>query len=268
MKTTQIKVRDSQVQNFNTDLDLKVGDYVIVETENGAEWGVCLSAPAETKNNNNSLSQILRAADAKDLKTINQIIKSESYAIKTAEELVAKFKLQMKIVAAKYSFDGSKVYIDFLAENRVDFRELVRELASALRCRIEFKQLSARDEVRAMGSIGICGQECCCHRFLKNAGEVSIKMAKNQNLGLNPQKINGQCGRLLCCLGYENAFYEEMNGKMPASGEEVQTPDGRGTVAGTNVVRESVSVRLDGSSPQTRCYKCSEVKCCGGGCRR
>ena len=177
---------------------------MIVESATGAEWGVVANEGVNKKNHEANHAQIFRRATAKDLSQINLLLKSAQFAIDKATDMVAQLKLDMKIMSAYYTFDASKVVINFSAEQRIDFRELVRNLASALHTRIELHQIGARDEVKAVGALGVCGQECCCKRFCQNYPDVSIKMAKQQNLSLTPEKINGICGRLKCCLSYES----------------------------------------------------------------
>ncbi len=205
MQTVNVKISEqSQPTKFDTELiELKVGDYVIVETEYGADWGVIASEPVEKKKNAPSNAMVLRKADDKDNSKIKILKNSADYAIKKTTELIEKFKLQMNIISAHYSLDASKVIIFFSAEARVDFRELVKTLAGALHARIELRQIGSRDEVKMTGGLGPCGQECCCKRFCHNYPEVSIKMAKNQRISLTPEKINGVCGKLKCCLSYE-----------------------------------------------------------------
>lgn len=205
MYTYLIKVCDvAPAVAFDTELDnLQTGDFVMVETETGAEWGVVASNKITKKSHNKENAHILRQANAKDTSQINILLKSATYAQNKAAELAAKLKLDMNILSAHYTFDAAKVTIYFAAEQRVDFRELVRNLASALHTRIELRQIGARDEVKTLGAMGTCGQQCCCNRFWHNYPDVSIKMAKQQNITLNPDKINGICGRLKCCLSYE-----------------------------------------------------------------
>ena len=159
-------------------------------------------------------------------------------------EKVKKLELDMKVVSCEYSFDGTKILIEFSAEDRVDFRDLLKELASALKVRIELHQVGQRDEVKIKGGIGPCGEVCCCARFLKDFEHVTVKMAKNQGLSLNPTKISGLCGRLMCCLGYENKQYEEVIKKMPKINSEIDSPKGRGSVVYNDILRERVSVKV------------------------
>jgi len=264
-KTVNIKVGDTNPpQKFDTTIDVKIGDRVIIETATGAEWGIVAAAPVPARGNTDR-NLILRVADAADDKVIDKMITSAAYALKTAAEKIEKYKLAMKLLSAAYSFDGNKVVIQFFSENRVDFRELVKDLAYTLRTRIELKQVGSRDEAKIVGAMGQCGQECCCVRFLNDFDNITIKMAKNQNISLNPQKINGMCGRLLCCLGYENNYYSQMQDKMPRYGSEVDTPDGRGIAQDNNMLKETVNVKFQqGDSSSYKCFKLCDLKCKGG----
>jgi cell fate regulator YaaT (PSP1 superfamily) len=191
------------------------------------------------------LKKIIRKATQKDIE-IKQENEEKQVEIKEkTEEIVVKHNLDMKIVSCELSFDGSKLVINFTADDRVDFRELVKELASKLKARIELRQIGIRDKSKTVGGIGICGRECCCNLYLDDFEKVSIKMAKIQNLSLNPTKISGLCGRLMCCLEYENPYYQEVTVKMPKLNSEVNTPEGKGTVLYTNVLKQVVSVKLD-----------------------
>ena len=266
-KTVNIKIGDTNPpQKFDTTLELKIGDRVIVETPDGAGWGIVDSEPKEMRNSKTDNNLVIRIADASDNKTIEKMLTSAKYALKVTTDRIAKYNLAMKPLSAAYNFDGSKVVIQYFSDGRVDFRELVRDLATSLRTRIELRQVGSRDEARIIGAMGQCGMECCCTRFLNNFDNVSIKMAKNQNIALQPQKINGMCGRLLCCLGYENDYYTEMNEKMPRYGSEVQTPDGRGIAQDNNVLSETVNVKFqNGETCTHKCYKLCDLKCksCG-----
>ena len=205
MRTYHVRVfNETQTTKFDSEIpDLKPNEYVIVETATGAEWGVVANDGVDKKKHEPEHAQIFRRATAKDQSQINLLLKSAEFALEKATAMANQLKLDMKIMSAHYTFDASKVVIDFSAEQRVDFREMVRNLASALHTRIELRQIGARDEVKALGALGPCGQECCCKRFCHNYPDVSIKMAKQQNLSLTPEKINGICGRLKCCLSYE-----------------------------------------------------------------
>lgn len=205
MKTYHVRVfNKTQTTKFDSEIDdLKPNEYVIVETDTGAEWGVVANEGVDKKSHEPNHAQIFRRANSKDQSQINLLLKSAEFAKEKAIAMVEQMKLDMRIMSAYYTFDASKVVIDFSAEQRIDFRELVRSLASALRTRIELHQIGARDEVKEIGALGTCGQECCCKRFCHSYPDVSIKMAKQQNLSLTPEKINGICGRLKCCLSYE-----------------------------------------------------------------
>ena len=265
-KKVNIKIGDTNPpQKFDTMIDLNVGDRVVVETPDGANWGTVAAIPCEARGKTDN-NLVLRVADKEDDKTINKMITSAAYAMRIATEKIEKFKLAMKPLSAAYNLDASKVVIQYHAENRVDFRELVKELAYTLRTRIELKQIGPRDEAKIIGALGPCGMPCCCERFLSNFDNVSIKMAKNQNISLQPNKINGMCGRLLCCLAYENDHYVETGEKMPRYGSEVQTPDGKGVAQDNNMISETVNVKFQNGDVYThKCYKLGELKCkhCG-----
>ena len=264
-KTINVKVGDvNPPQKFDTTIPVKEGDRVIVETSSGSDWGVVSGRQSDAKGNQNNL--VLRLADAQDNKQIDKLVTSAKHAIKIARERIEKYKLDMKLLSASYQLDGGKVLIQFYAENRVDFRELVKDLAYTLRTRIELRQVGSRDEARIVGAMGHCGMPCCCGRFIQNFDNVTIKMAKTQNISLNPQKINGMCGRLLCCLGYENNYYAEVGDKMPRYGSEVDTPDGRGIAQDCHYLKETVNVKFNNGETNThKSYPLCQLKCkhCG-----
>lgn len=265
-KTVQVQIGgNNPTQKFDTEIELHTGDKVIVETANGAEWGVVANEPSVSKKHQSN-NLVLRIADKQDEKTIADLQAAAMRAMKTVEEKIGKFNLDMKPLSAHYTFDGNKIIINFYSENRVDFRELVKELAYALRTRIELRQVGARDEAKIVGAIGTCGMQCCCGRFLNNFDNITIKMAKNQNISLNPQKINGMCGRLLCCLAYENEHYTITQEKMPRYGSEVMTPEGKGVAQDNNLIKETVNVKFqNGDIANFKCYKLCDLKCkqCG-----
>jgi cell fate regulator YaaT (PSP1 superfamily) len=210
MQTLSLRPRgESAAVKYDTNLtDLAAGDYVIIETNIGSEWAIVASPPVSKKNNAKDNAMVLRRADDKDMKQINLLIKSAPYAKQKAAETAERYKLDMKIISAHYTFSADKIIIYFSADSRIDFRELVKNLAGILRARIELRQIGSRDEVKIKGAIGCCGCECCCKRFLNEFPDSTIKMAKTQNIALNPDKINGMCGRIKCCLSYENDEYE------------------------------------------------------------
>ena len=227
-------------------IEYKIGDMVIVEDDKCQMAGkVCFGEKLVDETElDYELSKIVRVATKTDLERIEENSKKAANAVKVTRAKTSEFGLSMKVVSAEYSLDGSKVIISFTAEDRVDFRDLLKELASNLHARIELKQIGQRDEVKIKGGIGPCGEVCCCKRFLHDFEHVTIKMAKTQNLSLSPTKISGLCGRLMCCLGYENPTYEEIQKRMPKVGMTVSTPDGVGQVIYNDLLREQVSVKF------------------------
>lgn len=227
-------------------IELAEGDGVIVETARGVEFGKVAFPPREVEEKKvvQPLKPIMRKATDDDLRKVerNEVRKPE--AIKTAAEKVRKHNLDMKLVDAEYTFDGNKLVIYFTAEGRVDFRELVKDLAAVFKLRIELRQIGIRDECKMRGGLAPCGRVCCCSNHLGDYGHVSIKMAKNQGLSLNPAKISGLCGRLMCCLGYENEHYAQTAKRMPKINSDVTTPDGVGTVVYNNMLKELVRVKM------------------------
>ncbi len=227
------------------DFHVQVGDDVIVETARGVEYGNCVLGrrKIEDPKRISGLKPILRIATADDKAKFEDNKRRSAEAFKSCEEKIREHKLQMKLIAAEYTFDNSKVLFYFTADGRVDFRELVRDLASVFRTRIELRQIGVRDEAKISGGIGMCGRELCCHSYMAEFIPVSIKMAKEQSLSLNPTKISGVCGRLMCCLKYEQDAYEYLNSKMPSVGDNVTALDGTtGQVANVNVMRQTVRI--------------------------
>ena len=234
----------TKVYSFSANFPVKVGDYVIVETSLGQGYAVVDKVENASKEELKELKKVLRVATEEDKKKNEENCENEKTAITVTKELVEKLNLDMNVVNAEYSFDGSKVIIDFISDNRVDFRDLVKDLAVKLKTRIELRQIGIRDQAKMVGGIGICGRVCCCASHLKDFEKVSIKMAKVQGLALNPTKISGSCGRLMCCLEYENPYYSEVYPKMPKLNSEVKTPDGVGTVMYTNALKQIASVKI------------------------
>ncbi|MBQ9790441.1 MAG: stage 0 sporulation family protein [Clostridia bacterium] len=222
------------------------GDKVVVQTALGVSIGTVAFAAREIDETklDEPVKDIVRRANAKDLDQDKQNQEKSKKCLRTVREHAKKLGLQMKIVSATYTFDSSKVLIDFTAEERVDFRELLKILASELKARIELRQIGQRDEVKIKGGIGPCGEICCCSRFLKEFEHVTVKMAKNQGLSLSPTKISGLCGRLMCCLSYENATYEEVLARMPKVNAFVETPSGKGNVVFNDLLKEKVTVKI------------------------
>lgn len=236
----------TKIYNFLSEISLNKGDFVIVETSLGQGFGKVETIENFENDKNQELKSVIRKATKEDIKQNENNLDKERIAIQTTKEIVEQMKLDMNVVNAEYSFDGSKVVLDFISDNRVDFRDLVKELATKLKTRIELRQIGIRDQAKMVGGIGICGRVCCCASHLKDFEKVSIKMAKVQGLALNPTKISGSCGRLMCCLEYENDYYSEVYPKMPKLNSEVKTPDGVGTVLYTNALKQIASVRIVG----------------------
>lgn len=226
-------------------LTLVVGDGVIVETARGLEYGVVEIANTEIEDSQISgeLKKVVRKATDKDVAQHIANLEKRPRFIREAQELATKHNLDMKIVDAELAFDGSKVLFYFTSDNRVDFRELVKEMAGAFRMRIELRQIGIRDECKMKGGLGPCGRVCCCNAYMNEFARVSIKMAKNQGLSLNPTKISGLCGRLMCCLKFEDEYYAETIKFMPKVGREIATPNGKGIVESVDMLRQTVVVR-------------------------
>ncbi|UCC17355.1 MAG: stage 0 sporulation family protein [Dehalococcoidales bacterium] len=229
------------------DLGLEVNDYVVVETARGLELGHVVIAPGQVVDSEieNPLKPVVRKADAEDIERAKQFEDKEEEALEECTKLVEKLKLNMKLLAAEYNLDGSRLTLHFSAAERVDFRELVRELAKRLKVRVEMRQTGPRDEAKMTGGCGRCGRPLCCMTFLSNFTPVSMRMAKDQGLPLNPMKISGVCGRLMCCLVYENDYYQEMKDRMPRTGQHVMTPSGEAKVVDINPLKVSVMVELE-----------------------
>lgn len=223
----------------------KSGENVIVETANGLAFGAVAEGNHEVADERvvPPLKKALRVANEKDLQRLNENKAKESDAFRICEEKILQHKLDMKLVRVEYSFDGGKITFFFTADGRVDFRELVKDLANQFHSRIELRQIGVRDEAKMLGGIGICGQPYCCKRFLDDFLPVSIKMAKEQNLSLNPTKISGSCGRLMCCLNYEQESYEHLNSITPWVGSTVKTEQGVGIVTDVNLITGNLTVK-------------------------
>jgi cell fate regulator YaaT (PSP1 superfamily) len=230
-------------------LDIHCGDKVIVETIRGVECGevVLADREIEEKSLNSPLKTVIRVATAKDFEVIERNKKKEKDAFGICEEKIKKHGLKMDLVDVECTFDNNKLLFYFTAENRVDFRELVKDLASVFRTRIELRQIGVRDEAKMLGGLGICGQPFCCSRFLGEFQPVSVKMAKEQSLSLNPTKLSGTCGRLMCCLKYESEAYEDLLKTTPKCGAYVKTSDGKGVVTDVNLLTGMLKVKIDKS---------------------
>lgn len=228
-------------------IDLEVNDYVVVKTSRGPELGQVVISPKQVLANDVTapLKQVMRKAEPEDIKRAEEFKDKEGEALAECGKLINKLNLPMKLLSAQYNLDGSRLTFFFSAAERVDFRELVRELANRFKIRVQLQQVGPRDETKLMGGFGRCGRPLCCVSFLSEFTPVSIKMAKEQNLPLNPMKISGVCGRLLCCLVYENEQYRTVKGKLPKEGQRVSTPMGAATVIGGNPLKETVLVELE-----------------------
>ncbi len=245
----------------------KRGDYVVVETARGLECGKVTQGAREVPQSSvpGQLKTVLRLADDIDMRRMRQNRDDEKKAFSMCEERILKHKLDMKLVSAEYTLDRSKLLFYFTADGRVDFRDLVKDLAGVFHTRIELRQIGVRDESKMIGGLGICGRPFCCSKFLKDFQPVSIKMAKLQGLSLNPAKISGACGRLMCCLAYEQPTYEYLSRTTPGLGSIVKTNDGTGVVTEVNLAGGTLRVRLDNSSEIQKYYKTKECTYLRGG---
>ncbi len=254
-------------------LDIKVRDKVIVETARGVEFGTVVTGIKDIDESElpGPVKPVIRVATGEDIKKAEKNKEKEREAFNICLEKIRKHKLEMKLIEAEYTFDNNKVLFYFTADGRVDFRELVKDLAGVFRTRIELRQIGVRDETKIRGGIGICGRSLCCATYLSDFAPVSIKMAKEQNLSLNPTKISGVCGRLMCCLQNEEKVYEELNKTLPSVGDHVDTPEGlKGEVQSVNILRKQVRVLvvLDNDEKEIREYQSDELKFKKGNKRR
>ena len=242
-------------------LKFEEGDGVVVETSRGVEYGECTQANTmiDEMELTAPLRPVLRAATAEDKENVEKNKEKEAKAFQVCQDKIIEHGLDMKLVEVEYSFEGNKILFFFTSEGRVDFRALVKDLAGTLHARIELRQIGVRDEAKMLGGLGICGRPFCCSQFLNEFQPVSIKMAKTQNLSLNPTKISGTCGRLMCCLKYEQDAYVDLVKRAPKADSFVETPDGAGTVTNVNLLRETVQVRLDSDPETARIYHNTEL---------
>ncbi len=228
-------------------IELKVNDYVVVKTSRGMELGQVVIAPEQvlTSEVPEPLKPVVRKAGDEDIERAQEFADKEKEALAECGKLITKLNLPMKLLSAEYNLDGSRLTFFFTAEERIDFRQLVRELTSRFKIKVELRQIGPRDEAKLVGGLGRCGRPLCCTSFLSEFTPVSIKMAKEQGFPLNPMKMSGVCGRLLCCLAYESEQYRITQGKLPKEGQRVSTPSGAGTVVGVNPLKETVLVELE-----------------------
>ena len=242
-------------------IQCKTGDHVIIDTARGLEYGICAGGNHKVAQTDvvAPLRQVVRLATQEDEKVAEKNKQTEKKAFALCEEKVQQLGLDMQLVSAECAFDGSKILFFFTAEDRVDFRELVKSLAAAMHCRIELRQIGVRDEAKMIGGLGICGRPFCCSSFLEEFLPMSIKMAKTQNLSLNPTKISGTCGRLMCCLRYEQEAYEDLLRTSPKAESFVDTPDGRGTVVEIDLLRQRVKVKMEDRPEVIGTYSNAEI---------
>ena len=263
VEVVDIQFRPGQkVYYFDPDgMQISQYDHLIIDTARGPEYGICSGGNhrISTREIVAPLRKVLRFATEADEKQMIEMRNKEKKAYQICLQKIEDHKLDMQLVSAEYSFDGSKILFFFTADERVDFRELVKNLASIFHTRIELRQIGVRDKAKMIGGLGICGRPFCCASFLEEFQPVSIKMAKTQNLSLNPTKISGTCGRLMCCLKYEQEAYEDLIKSAPKSDSFVDTPDGRGTVIDVNLLRQSVKVRMENSPETVGCYKNCDI---------
>ena len=245
------------------EFEIKQGDHVIVETARGIEYGRVVSAPKEVDDDSvvQPLKSVIRIATEQDEKTVEKNRQKEKEAFKICQEKIRKHGLDMKLIEAEYTFDNNKVLFYFTADGRIDFRELVKDLAAVFRTRIELRQIGVRDEAKMLGGLGICGKPFCCASFMGEFQPVSIKMAKEQGLSLSPVKISGTCGRLMCCLKYEQEAYTDLLKHTPKVGAIVNTPEGRGLVVENNLIAGTLKVKLN-NTPEDAAPKSFTVKQC------
>lgn len=239
--------RAGKIYYFNPeDKEINQDEYVIVETARGIEFGRCVVETKEVSEKDivSPLKSVIRKATKEDIKKHKENKEKEKDAFQICLNKIDEHKLSMKLIDVEYTFDNNKIIFYFTAQGRVDFRELVKDLATVFRTRIELRQIGVRDEAKMVGGIGPCGRVLCCHKFLGDFAPVSIKMAKEQSLSLNPAKISGLCGRLMCCLNYEQNTYERIREKLPRVGSIVDTPEGRGEVVANSVVKERVTIKV------------------------
>ena len=267
MQVTVVGVKfknSNHIYSFSPNgFDVKKGDYVIVETEKGQDLGVVVKEKEEIKVEElvSALKNIVKIATPEIVKKAEMYDKEAEKLTTQIKNIIKSFNLEMKVVKVEASFDNSKLIVNFTAENRVDFRELVKKLAETFKTRVELRQIGSRDEVRLMGGFGLCGKICCCVQNFGEFDHVSMKMAKNQNLSLNPTSISGLCGKLMCCLAYENPIYAESIKLMPKVGSEVQTLDGKGVVVFNDLLDRKVDVKFSkGEEVEIKTFDLNDIK--------
>ena len=264
IKLASVKFKSAgKIYYFSTNLKLKKDDRVVVETARGLELGEISQELKDISefNLDTELKKIVRKATKKDIENYQKNVRDAKQALVTCKEIVSRYDVSMQLTNCEYTLDKAKVIFMYTSDDRVDFRELLKELAVVFKCRIELRQIGVRDEVKRIGGNGVCGRELCCCSFLRDFETVSIKMAKEQNISLNPSKISGNCGRLMCCLKYEQEVYEDKLKKMPNIGAIVKTPDGQGEVDGIEPLKEVVKVKIkSGEIYKFKRYEIKDIK--------
>lgn len=260
MKIASVRLRESgQIVKYTIDDGVNVNDYVIIEADRGTDYGEVIEvvdATAPQGQPESSVKNIVRKVSAQDLERIKQNEADAKEAMRQCSRKIGEYKLSMKLVDAEYSFDRKKIVFYFTAEGRVDFRELVKDLAKVFKIRIEMRQIGVRDEARLFGGIGPCGQSLCCVKFLKNFEAVSMKMAKTQKLPLSSGKISGICGRLMCCLFYEYKTYKDLSRGLPKEGDVIDTPQGKAKVVSVNILKRLVCAELEDGRIEKVSFAC------------
>ena len=250
MKVYSVLFKDSnKAYNFKSDEDFKIGDLVIVDTEKGIQMAK-ITRMYEDFKVTPEMKSIIRLADDNDQKKYMENLKDAQKALRKCNDFIKELKLDMKVINAQWTLERNQLLFNFIADSRVDFRELAKKLASVYHTRIELRQIGARDKAKEVGGIGICGNTLCCAKFLKQMDTISINMAKDQNLALNPNKINGSCGRLLCCLAYENDTYLECSKGMPSVGDVIKTKKGEGQVVNIDILNRKCQILIDGNKEE------------------
>ncbi len=252
------------------DFDIETGMHVVVETSRGIEYGLAVIGSKEVEDDKivSPLKKVLRIATHEDDKTVENNKKKEQEAFEICKKKIEKHGLEMKLIDVEYTFDHNKILFYFTADGRIDFRELVRDLAAVFKTRIELRQIGVRDQAKMIGGLGVCGRVLCCNSYMGDFDPVSIKMVKEQNLSLNPTKISGTCGRLMCCLKNEQAVYEALAKNCPNAGALVETPDGKGTVTSVNVLKGVALVSVGEAEKSVKEYKTKDLKILRKGARK
>lgn len=261
MRVYGVTFKDNgKIYNFSSLNEIEINSNVIVDTDKGLQFGKVVSIVDNIDEiETNELREIIRVANEDDYQQYINNLKDAEIALKKCKNLVAECNLNMNIISAQFNFDKTQLLFNFVSEERVDFRELARKLASIYHTRIELRQVGARDKAKEIGGIGVCGQKICCVQFLGHIEAVSMNMAKNQNLALNPSKINGVCGRLLCCLQYEDEQYIESSKELPSYGDIIKTPHGEGQVVNVDILNRKVKVLINGNKEEVEISKNGKV---------